>query len=305
MARCKDHHGLWMIGQDVAKRRKQRAFFAFERAATHQNRPRSGVTEALTKTRNNLRRWRRSNIEFQVAGDRNFRFRRANFYETLPVFLCLSQKNIDVRERLLQQLRQPEPEPLVAGKRAVRNAAVDNRDASSRCAWQAGENSARIQFRQRPRVPAAEHRGRAGRQRRSPKGNRRRSPRRTAAPRVSAPCWWSSKPVRDGTEISVATPRRLRSKPPPRPPKPREPRLRVSRCGQPEQAERRRTSGASLPDTCRAASSAAASRAASAPGKSEQRTVERVHEGSPILNGEPKSHLRWRRYSSSCADGIL
>src|SRR5208282_1468383 len=65
----KDHHGLWMIRQNIAKRRKQRAFFALERAATHQNRPRSGVTEALTKTRYDGRRWRRRHIEFQVASN--------------------------------------------------------------------------------------------------------------------------------------------------------------------------------------------------------------------------------------------
>src|SRR6202023_1854517 len=126
----KDHHGLRMIGQDVAKRRKQRAFFVLDRAATHQNRAGSRADEALAKASNDPRRRRRSHIEFQVAGDPNFRFRRANFYETLPVFLGLSQKTINVRERLLQQFRQPEPEPLVAGKRAVRNAAVDNSDAS-------------------------------------------------------------------------------------------------------------------------------------------------------------------------------
>src|SRR6202035_2070121 len=84
MPGCKDHHGLRMIGQDVAKRRKQRAFFVLERAATHQNRAGSRADEALTKASNDPRRWRRSHIKFQVAGDPNFRFRRTNFYETLP-----------------------------------------------------------------------------------------------------------------------------------------------------------------------------------------------------------------------------
>src|ERR1017187_9801161 len=68
VARCKDHHRLWMIGQNVAKRRKQSAFFVFERAATHQDRPCSGMSETLPQTRNNLRRQRWRDIEFQVTG---------------------------------------------------------------------------------------------------------------------------------------------------------------------------------------------------------------------------------------------
>ena len=92
MARRKDHHSLGIIGQDVAKRREQRAFFVLERAATHQNRAGSGAAEALAKTRNDRRRWRRRHIEFQVAGDRNLRFGRANFDEPPPVFFGLGQE---------------------------------------------------------------------------------------------------------------------------------------------------------------------------------------------------------------------
>src|SRR5260370_39895328 len=39
--------------------------------------------------------------------------------------------------------------------------------------------------------------------------------------------------------------------------------------------------------------------------KSEQCTVERIHKRSLILNGEPKSHVRSRRDSSSYTDRIL
>src|SRR5208282_5173586 len=106
MAGRKDHHGLRMIRQNIAKRRKQRAFFVLERAAAHQNRPRSGVAESLMKTRNDCRRWRRRHIEFQVASTRNFRFARSNFYQPPPVFFGLGQKNIHVSERLLQQSRK-------------------------------------------------------------------------------------------------------------------------------------------------------------------------------------------------------
>src|SRR5260370_21553865 len=42
----------------------------------------------------------------------------------------MRKKDIDICERLPQQSRQREAERLVAGKRAVRNAAVDHGDAS-------------------------------------------------------------------------------------------------------------------------------------------------------------------------------
>src|SRR5208282_510015 len=99
--------------------------------AAHQNRSRSGMAEALTKTRNNLRRWRRRHIELQVARHCDLRFGRTNFDEPLPVFAGLGQENIDVPERLSEKSRKPEAEPFVPGKRAVGNAAIDYRDASA------------------------------------------------------------------------------------------------------------------------------------------------------------------------------
>jgi hypothetical protein len=68
MAGRKDHHGLGMIDQNIAKRRKQRAFFVFERAAANQNRP---APEWLKLSRRlaTILGGRRSHIEFQVAGD--------------------------------------------------------------------------------------------------------------------------------------------------------------------------------------------------------------------------------------------
>ena len=131
MAGRKDHHRLGMIGENVAKRGKQGAFFIFQRAAANQNWAGCGVSEVLAETGNDRWRGRRGHVEFEVAGDGDLRFWRTNLNQPAAVFVGLRQKKIDVGESLLQQSRQPEAETLVAGQGAVGNTAVDDSDAGS------------------------------------------------------------------------------------------------------------------------------------------------------------------------------
>ena len=142
MPRRKNHHGFRMIGQNVAKCREQRAFLRMPSSVLPQTRtgPAPARVGTLIASCDDRRRRRRRHIEFQVAATWT-RFGSAPIsIRRRPSSSVCARKRSTLRSRFLGAA----PAALVAGKRAVGDAAVDDGDA--RADWCArrrkfGQNS--------------------------------------------------------------------------------------------------------------------------------------------------------------------